>query len=241
MLRKFSNSRSLKDNMQLGGLTAFSAGMTNVASLIVFFAFTSNVTGHYAILAEEIAKGKWYQTMVVFGWIFMFFYGNFVSNFIVITMKSKAAISHAVPLFLEMACLIGVGYYGQTFYLESLLETEILIGVLLFAMGLQNGLTASISNFSVKTTHLTGLTTDLGVISSMLTKKKYRENKELTDKYKLLLLIAVSYLTGGIISGVIYFEIGFKVFYVVAAFLTVIIFYDYTKLKLSSLTKDTFS
>ena len=37
--------------MKLGAMTAFSAGMVNVASLILFFSFTSNVTCHYAILA----------------------------------------------------------------------------------------------------------------------------------------------------------------------------------------------
>ncbi len=53
---------------------------------------------------------------------------------------------------------------------------------MLLAMGLQNGLTASISNFSVKTTHLTGLTTDVGILTAMFTKKNietikaYEEN-----------------------------------------------------------------
>lgn len=65
MLRKFSNSRTLSDNIKLGSLTAFSAGMVNVVSVMLFFAFTSNVTGHYAVLAEEIAKGNWYQAGVV--------------------------------------------------------------------------------------------------------------------------------------------------------------------------------
>jgi hypothetical protein len=45
---------------------------------------------------------------------------------------------------------------------KTLEETEALVALMLFATGLQNGLTASISNFSVKTTHLTGTTTDLG-------------------------------------------------------------------------------
>lgn len=232
MLRKYANSRSVSDNLQLGGLTAFSAGMVNVTSLIIFFAFTSNVTGHYAILAEEIAKGNWYQAMVVFGWIFMFFYGNFISNFSVITIKKNNMLAHGLPLVLEMICLIGVGYYGHYYYQESLLETEIMIGIMLLAMGLQNGLTASISNFSVKTTHLTGLTTDLGVLTSMFTQKCFRDNKELTDKFKLLVLIASTYLAGGVIAGIIYFHIGFRVFFIVSLFLLVILFYDYWKLKI---------
>lgn len=224
--------------MQLGGLTAFSAGMVNVSSLIIFFAFTSNVTGHYAILAEEIAKGNWYQAMVVFGWIFLFFYGNFIANFCVISIKKNNFLAHGLPLVFEMVCLLAVGFYGEFRYQETLLETEVLIGVMLLAMGLQNGLTASISNFAVKTTHLTGLTTDLGILVSMFTQKKYREDRVLRLRFNLLVVIAVTYLVGGVIAGIIYFHIGFKVFFIVVLFLLVVLGYDYSKLKLLKLTRN---
>lgn len=232
MLRKYSSSRSLEDNIKLGVLTAFSAGMVNVASVLVFFAFTSNVTGHYAILAAEIVKGNLYQVAVVFSWIFLFFFGNFVSNFIVINFNKKNAyFAHATPITLEILCLLFVGFYGEYFYRETLKETEILISLMLFAMGLQNGLTASISNFAVKTTHLTGTTTDLGILFSMFTKKEYRENEALKGKAKLLLSIAIAYLVGAIVAGVTYFQIEFKLFYIVCLFLIVVIFYDLYKLK----------
>jgi len=151
MLRKYSNSRSLTDNIKLGSLSAFSAGMVNIGSLILFLSFSSNVTGHYAILASEIVKGNYYQIAIVFSWIFLFFFGSFVSNFIVIHLNQiNGYLAHSIPLFLEITCLMIVGIYGEFFYTETLAETEILLVILLFAMGLQNGLTASISNFSVK-------------------------------------------------------------------------------------------
>jgi len=232
MLRKYSNSRSLADNIRLGVLTAFSAGMVNIASLIIFFAFTSNVTGHYAILAEEIAKGNWYQVAVVFTWIFMFFFGNFTSNIIIINFnKRNAYLAHGAPIVLEIICLLVVGVYGSYYYTERLQETEVLVAFLLYAMGLQNGLTASISNFAVKTTHLTGATTDLGVLSAMFTKKEYRENEQLRGKFKLIFYIACTYLLGGVVSGLLYFHIGFKVFYAVSLTLVVVLLYDFSKLK----------
>lgn len=234
MLRKFSNSRTLEDNIKLGALTAFSGGMVNVASLLIFFSFSSNVTGHYAILASEIVKGNLYQTGIVFAWIFLFFFGSFLSNLIVIHLsKINTYLAHSLPLILEIICLMSVGIYGQFFYLETLFETEIMLGIMLFAMGLQNGLTASISNFAVKTTHLTGTTTDLGILFSMFTKKEYRENKELRGKAKLLSTIAIAYLGGAIISGFLYFYTGFKVFYIVSVFLTIVISYDLYKIRLA--------
>jgi len=217
----------LSENIRLGALTAVVAGMVNVASLLVFFSFTSNVTGHYAILASEIAKGNLYQVAVVFAWIFTFFMGNFTSNWIVINLnKWNTYVSHAIPIGLEILCLLAVGVYGQYFYAETLTETELLLALMLFAMGLQNGLTASISNFAVKTTHLTGATTDLGILFSMFTKKEYRENEELVGKAKLLLAIAASYLTGAILGGYAVLHLQFKTFYLVSAMLVVVVMYD---------------
>jgi uncharacterized membrane protein YoaK (UPF0700 family) len=231
MLRKYSNSRTFGDNIKLGTLTAFIAGMVNVSSLVLFFSFTSNVTGHYAILAEEISKGKWFQVAVVFCWIFLFFAGSFLSNTIIMNgQKRNTFLFHSIPIILEMICFIVVGVYGHFVYSETLFETEFLVAILLFAMGLQNGLTASISNFVIKTTHLTGLTTDLAIHLSMLTKKKYRENREIREKFTLLLSIAMSYLGGGILAGSIILKFEFLVFFFVAALMSVILVYDLSQL-----------
>ena len=233
MLRKYSNSRSLSDNIKLGTLSAFSAGMVNIGSLLLFFSFSSNVTGHYAILAAEIVKGNLYQIAIVFSWIFLFFFGSFISNLFVIHINQKNSyLAHSIPLILEIICLVSVGVYGQYFYKETLAETEILLALMLFAMGLQNGLTASISNFTVKTTHLTGTTTDLGILFSMFTKKEYRANEALKGKAKLLLYITASYLIGAITAGFTYVQLNFKMFYLVSLVLVVIIIYDLSKLRL---------
>ncbi|GAA0879470.1 hypothetical protein GCM10009119_24380 [Algoriphagus jejuensis] len=234
MIRKYRN-RTNRENVQLGALTAFSAGMVNVISVIIFFAFTSNVTGHFAILAGEISKGNWYQALVVFGWIGLFFLGNFTSNIIVINFhKERAYLAHALPIVLEICCLLAVGTYIQYFYRETLLETELMVSLMLFAMGIQNGLTATISNAAVKTTHLTGLTTDLGILTSMFTKKEFREKPELRDKMKLLLTIMTSYLAGGICAGYIYLTIAYNVFYIVCVFLLIVIGYDFYRTKVTN-------
>lgn len=234
MLKKFSNIRSLSDNIKLGILTAFTAGMVNVASLVLFFSFTSNITGHYAILADEIANGRWFQVFVVLGWISLYFIGSFISNFMIIHIHEKHTyLAHALPLILEVVCLLCVGFYGQYFYQETLMETEFMVATLLLAMGLQNGLTASISNFALKTTHLTGLTTDLAINISMLTSKKMRSNKAIKEKILLLTSIAFAYVTGGIVAGSLTHFFQFSVFFYIATFLMVVILYDFSKIHLT--------
>jgi len=233
MLRKFSSSRTLSENIKLGTMMAFVAGVVNVASLLLFFAFTSNVTGHYAIIAAEVAKGNYYQMAVVFGWIFTFFLGSTIANAMVINLNQWSRyVAHAAPLFLEILCLVAVGLYGQFHYRETLTETEALLAVMLFAMGLQNGLTASISNFAVKTTHLTGLTTDLGILFSMFIRKEYRNKPELVSKAKLLVSIAIAYLAGAVAGGFSCIHLGFKTFYLVSILISVVILYDLYELRI---------
>ena len=233
MLRNYSNSRTLGDNIRLGTLTAFTAGTINIASLLIFLSFTSNVTGHYAIFAAEISQGNWTQVAVVASWIFLFFFGGFVANLSVINFNKKSKyFAHAFPIILEILCLLAVGIYGQFYYEKTLGETEALVALMLFATGLQNGLTASISNFSVKTTHLTGTTTDLGILASMFTQKKFRKNPELIARAKLLISIMAAYVLGAIFSGLTYYSLEFRVFYLISLCLLVVIGYDFYKINI---------
>jgi len=237
MISKYSSSRTLKDNLVLGSLTSFTAGAVNVASYLIFFAFSSNVTGYYAILAAELARGNLYQITVVLSWIFLFFIGGFTANLLVITTinRDRTYLAHFLPLALEILCIAGVGVYGQFFYSESLFETEVLLAVLIYAMGLQNGFTASISNFAVKTTHLTGATTDMGILFAMFTQRQFRNNKDLRGRLQVLIIVSLFYLMGGVFSAYFQLQHGFKSFYITCCVLMVVIAYDFSRI--SSLKK----
>jgi len=231
MLRKFDTTRTHADNVKLAILTATVAGLVNIASFILFFSFSSNVTGYYAIMISELIKGNFYQFIVVALWVLAFFIGSFTSNFIVIYFnKINAYWAHALPILLEIVSLMVVGIYGQFYYENTLLETEILLLIMLFAMGLQNGLTASISNFTVKTTHLTGATTDLAILASMFTHKAYKSKEPIIKRAQLIIATVLSYLVGGVIGAVLYPKISFGVFFVASGLLVVVLTYDLYKL-----------
>lgn len=233
MLRKFNTNRTASDNLQLGVVTAFVSGMVNIASLLIFFAFSSNVTGHYAILAAEIVQGNWHQISVVFSWIFLFMIGSFTANFIVIRLnKVSTYLAHALPLLIEIGCLLSIGLYGDLFYTETLIETELLMSLMLFSMGLQNGLTASISNFSIKTTHLTGITTDLGILFSMLLHPDFKHNKEIKTRFQLLMSIVIAYTVGGVAASFCHQLMGFKLFFVVSVLLLGVIAADLYRVRI---------
>jgi len=216
-----------QNHIFLGGTTAAAAAMVNVAGVMVFFAYTANITGHVATLAEELVKGHWYQTSIVFIWLFLFFMGSFTAQSLVsLFEENKPYLSHAAPILLEVVILLIVGIYGHLFYHESLRETELLVACLIFCMGLQNGMVATISANKVKTTHLTGLITDLGrEVSSALLKKNISD--ELMSNLKLHATILFFYVIGGILGGYFFLMFDFQVFYLVASLLAFVLYYDF--------------
>ena len=227
ILLEVPEKRDQNHDLWLGGTTAAVAGFVNVCSVIAFFAFASNVTGHVAIFAEELVKGHWHQFSVVFVWLLAFIGGAFFANLSVTWLGLRAPrTARAIPLVVEILLLVGIGYYGFNHYTETLTETEYLVGLLLFTMGLQNSMVATVSKGIVKTTHLTGLSTDLGMEISMILQPRYRKDERLRFKLKLHLLIFAMYVTGGVLGGLLFLSVGFRAFHLAAMLLGFILVHD---------------
>ncbi|WP_114751401.1 YoaK family protein [Pleomorphovibrio marinus] len=230
MLRHSPTKRSTKENLWLAATTAYSAGAVNVASVIAFFAFTSNVTGHVAIFAEELVKGHWHQVFIVLIWLLLFLFGAFAANFIISSVVKKGKyFSNSAPIFLEIVVLAFITVYGHFYYQETLRETEWLIGGLLFCMGLQNGMVSTISGGVVKTTHVTGLFTDLGAELSQWLHPITPRTKVLKDRLKLRLYILSYYILGGLVGGYFFLLIDFLAFIMVILVLIFVIYYDMSR------------
>jgi uncharacterized membrane protein YoaK (UPF0700 family) len=227
MVLEVSDRRGQRHDTWLGGLTAAVAGLVNVCSVVAFFAFGSNITGHVAIFAEELVKGHWHQVSVVCSWFLLFVGGAFCANLSVTVIGAqRPRIGRAVPLVLEAIVLIAVGYYGEHHYGETLRETEYLVGTLLLAMGLQNGLVATVSRGVVKTTHLTGLATDLGMELSMMLQPRFRQDAPLRFKLSLHLTVLLSYVLGGVGGGLLFLDFGFRALYVAGSLLLLVLVHD---------------
>jgi uncharacterized membrane protein YoaK (UPF0700 family) len=76
-------TRTLKHNLRIASLLSFVAGIVNVGGFLAVQRLTTNVTGHFAFLVEEIFELNFWQGFVYFLYIFSFFLGSFVSNLIV--------------------------------------------------------------------------------------------------------------------------------------------------------------
>jgi uncharacterized membrane protein YoaK (UPF0700 family) len=234
MFRHQGKNRTLKHNLSLATLLSFVAGMVNVAGFLSVQKLTTNVTGHFAYFVDEIFKLQFLSAFVYFLYIFFFFLGSFVSNLIVeIISKKNENYVYVIPAVVESALLFLAAFFGNYFITSN---PNILVFCLLFAMGLQNSLVTTISNAAVRTTHLTGLFTDLGIEISQLFFYKHKEQKEkLVSSIKLRLAIIGSFFFGGVLGGVFFTSMGLHVLIIAATALVLGILLDSLKLKLDSI------
>ena len=102
-------------------------------------------------------------------------------------------------------------------------------------MGLQNSFVTKISNAVVRTTHLTGLFTDLGIeLSQLLFHKSYLKTEKIKETIKLRIYIICFFFLGGIIGGLLYSRLNLKLntLTIASLILLVSLFYDDFKYKI---------
>ncbi|RZJ33389.1 MAG: DUF1275 domain-containing protein [Flavobacterium sp.] len=203
MFTHIGKRRTVKHNLQIASLLSFVAGLVNVAGFLAVARLTTNVTGHFAFFVDEVFKLHAYQAFMYFLYIFCFFLGSFSSSFLVeIISRRNAKYVYVIPTLIEASILVIVTVLAANLLDQS---PNVIACILLFAMGLQNSLVTRISNATVRTTHLTGLFTDLGIEVSQLF--FYREadlRKKLKMAVKLRLTIISFFFLGGLIGGIFY-------------------------------------
>lgn len=236
MFRHKGNRRTFLHNLRLASNLSFIAGIVNIAGVLSVATLTTNVTGHFAYFAEEISLKNYAKAITFLLFIFSFLIGAFVCNTLIeIISKIKPRITHAFPMFIEVVVLtiVGLGYVTTQEYIAYLL---------LFAMGIQNALVTQISQSVVRTTHLTGLFTDLGIeLSQLFFYRKPDEKSRLRRSIFLRLSIIFFFFLGCVLGGFLYQKYKLEILLFAALSLTIallfdniIIYYHLTKRKIKS-------
>ncbi len=231
MFRHKGRTRTFKHNLQIASLLSFVAGIVNIAGFLSVYQLTTNVTGHFAFFVDEVFKLQFWKGFVYFLYIFFFFLGSLVSNFLVeLISQKKRKNTYLIPISIESLILLLIAIFGESLIAK---DSNLIAYSLLFAMGLQNSLVTSISNATVRTTHLTGLFTDLGIeLSQLYFYKTEEQRKKLFSSIKLRLTIISFFFIGGITGGIFYSKIGLKILLLASITLLLGIIYDNIKLKL---------
>ena len=232
MFRHKGKRRTLVHNLRIASLLSFVAGVVNIAGFLAVHTLTTNVTGHFAYFIDEVFKLNLSQGLNYFMYILFFFLGSFISDLLVeyISTRNERLI-YRIPIILESMLLFAIALFGQYLILHA---PNVLACSLLFAMGIQNSLVTSISNATVRTTHLTGLFTDLGIeLSQLFFYKLPHEKEKLYSSIKLRLTIISFFFLGGLLGGILYTKINLYVLIFTASLLLIGLVYDEVKLKIT--------
>ncbi len=225
MLRHHGTRRTYTHNVKLASLLGVTAGFVNAAGFLGFAVLTTNVTGHAALFAERIAMQDWKTARVVALWMFLFLAGAFISGLVVSRIGRNQRFSYVIPLLMEIVILLSVALLGYK-YNGSLVAKEIFAGSLLFAMGLQNSLVSMVSGSVVRTTHLTGTFTDLGIELAQFFQHKHEDSTILRSKIKLRTAIIFFFMCGALSGAYLFKYYSFYAFFVPVIILLYTLAYD---------------
>ena len=227
MFRHQGKSRTLKHNLQIATVLSFVAGIVNVTGFLSFKQLTTNVTGHFAFFMDDIAEFKFWKGSIYFLYIFSFLFGSFLSSYLIEKYKENKRLNvFVIPTIIECLILISIGVLSN---LIELKYPDLIVCLLLVAMGIQNSFVTKISDAIVRTTHLTGLFTDLGIdISHLLFPKLRDQRAQLKENIKLRLYIISFFFLGGLVGVVLYsnFHLELNTLIFAAIILLLSLFYD---------------
>ena len=230
MFRHHGRARTHVHNRKLASVLSFVAGAVNVIGFIAIHRLTTNVTGHFAFFVAEVIDVRFHQSLIFLVYILAFLAGAFVSNTMVEFWGLRDRNMFIAPVAFEGIILLVLAVVGED--LMVALPNVIAVG-LLFAMGLQNALVTKISRAVVRTTHLTGLFTDLGIeLSQLIFFRKEEQRKRLIATIQLRLLIIIFFFLGGVVAGLLYPHLQIRALILPVLLLTAALVYDHIKFRL---------
>jgi uncharacterized membrane protein YoaK (UPF0700 family) len=218
--RIMGRSRSESANWQLAALLAFNAGAVDVTGYLGLRQFTSHMSGIVATLAADLMANGYailLQPAVVLG---CFVAGAAFCAVLVNWERRRDRESlFAVPVLFEALLLMCVPAFAGTNHLFASLA---LMG---FAMGLQNAIITKISHKEIRTTHVTGMVTDIGIeLGKLMYWNRSRGlDPVLAQRERLMQLttLVLLFVAGGALSALTFHRIGFLLLLPLAMLLAV--------------------
>jgi uncharacterized membrane protein YoaK (UPF0700 family) len=157
-------NRTLRANRILGVTLAFVAGAINAGGYLAVQRYTSHMTGVVSAMADNLALGNLTLVLVGLGALLSFLLGAACSAVMVNYARRHDMHSEfSLPLLLEAALLLVFGLLGARLMGVAGLFVPVTVMLLCFMMGLQNAVISKLSNAEIRTTHVTGLVTDIGI------------------------------------------------------------------------------
>ena len=210
-------TRTVGANRHLGLALTFVAGATNAGGFLAVNQYTSHMTGIVSSMADDLALGNIALALAGLGGLLSFI-GGAACSAILFNWASRKHLhsKYALSLLLEALLLLCFGLLGAHLSLQMGLFVPVTVMLLCFIMGLQNAIITKISKAEIRTTHVTGLVTDLGIELGKLFYWNSRQNNPgipavMANRERLGLLIGLltMFFAGGVVGALGFKHIGF--------------------------------
>lgn len=172
----------------------FIAGVTNAVGFLgVAHQGMTHVTGTLTLSSIELAKGNYWLGLRALTVVGFFFFGAALSGVIIRDSNLRSSRRYGVALLFESALL----FSAMLSFRQGDIVGEYLAAT---ASGLQNALATSYSGATLRTTHMTGIITDLG---STLGQALYRQPVD-WFRFRLYWVLLAGFTSGGLVGGALY-------------------------------------
>ena len=193
-------------HVELGAVLCFVAGAINAGGFLAVGMYTSHMSGVVSSMADNAVLGQWLAVWIGL-WSLLAFVGGAMTTALMVrwALRRNLRSAYSRPLLVEAVLLLVFGLFGAAIDARSVALVPYAVVLLCFIMGLQNALITKRSNAEIRTTHITGLVTDLGIELGNLVyinrsfpeAKKVRANRSKIGNYlKLLASFVLGALTG---------------------------------------------
>ena len=227
-LRKLTGKeRSERYDEHLAQILTFVAGAANAGGFMAFRQYTSHMTGIVSAAADALALGSVQAAISGLVAILCFVGGAALSAILINWGRlRKLQSQYAVPLLVEAFLLGCFGILGEQLQLGQMFIIPITVMLLCFVMGLQNAIITKLSGARIRTTHITGMVTDIGIELGKLIYVNSNRSGRIpvrADHAKMRLLAGLIFLffAGGVIGAIGFNRYGFLSALFLAALLLV--------------------
>lgn len=219
--------RDQRSDRHLGYILAIVAGAVNAGGFMAIGFYTSHMTGIVSSMSYDFALGNFKLVLTALSAWLAFLFGAATSETLINLARRrrlKLGSQYALPLLLESGLLLLFGLAGSCMASMPSLIAPVTVLLLCFIMGLQNAIITTMSGAAIRTTHITGMSTDIGIELGKLFYYN-RENDQRTatmlvranrTKLKLHLKLVGFYLVGGVVGVLGFQRIGYSTTIVLA-------------------------
>jgi uncharacterized membrane protein YoaK (UPF0700 family) len=210
--------RTATANRYLSFCLAFVAGAANAGGFLAVHQYTSHMTGIASSVSDSLAIGDVGMALAAVGALLSFLAGAMTSAILINWARHRDLQSeYALPLMLEALLLLCFGLMGRYLASQIWLFVPLTVMLLCFIMGLQNATSTKATRSEVRTTHVTGLVTDIGIeLGKMLYWNHSRTKGEMqyvaSDRQRLrfMSILFALFICGGLIGALGFKHIGFS-------------------------------